>query len=191
MASRAQERMARPGSTQAPAAWARFSALLEPVHDEARLFARRIARSDAEGDDLFHEAVLRAHARFETLRDPQRFRPWLLRIVTTVHRSRWRRGFWRRMVSFEAGETAEAADPPEVEARAGAERARRALARLPAAQREAIVLFELHGYSVEEVAALSGASVSAVKSRLSRGRARLRSIYQPTAEDEAHEYSRA
>jgi DNA-directed RNA polymerase specialized sigma24 family protein len=58
------------------------------------------------------------------------------------------------------------------------ERARAALAELPAEQRESIVLFEIEGWQVEEIAELHGVSMSAVKSRLARGRARLRVYYQ-------------
>jgi RNA polymerase sigma-70 factor (ECF subfamily) len=60
----------------------------------------------------------------------------------------------------------------------GAERMRAALAALSPVQREAIVLHELQGLTVEEVAGAQGVSASAVKSRLSRGRTRLRSIYR-------------
>jgi len=57
------------------------------------------------------------------------------------------------------------------------ERARIALATLGPEQREAIVLHDIEGWRVEEIAELEGLSVSAVKSRLSRGRERLRDIY--------------
>ena len=43
-----------------------------------RLTARRICRSPAEGDDLFHEAVLRALSRIDQLREESRFRAWFL-----------------------------------------------------------------------------------------------------------------
>ena len=52
------------------------------------------------------------------------------------------------------------------------------LAGLPAVQREAVVLFEIEGFSVEEIAAMQEVTVSAVKSRLARGRDRLRRAYQ-------------
>jgi RNA polymerase sigma-70 factor (ECF subfamily) len=45
-------------------------------------------------------------------------------------------------------------------------------------QREAVVLFEVDGYSIEEIAAMQRVSVSAVKSRLVRGRERLRRYYE-------------
>ena len=56
-------------------------------------------------------------------------------------------------------------------------RAATALGKLEPAQREAIVLFELHGYAIDEIAEIQQASVSSVKSRLVRGRERLRRVY--------------
>ena len=49
---------------------------------------------------------------------------------------------------------------------------------MPPEQREAIVLFELDGFSIEEIAAMQQVSLSAIKSRLVRGRERLRRHYQ-------------
>lgn len=170
-------------------AWDELLALLDPVHDEAVLFARRIARSNPDGDDLFQEAVVRAALKLPGLRDPARFRPWFHQVIVSVHRSRARRGFWRRLVSSEvpeaARQVAERAGEDGARAadeRAGAERAARALACLPAAQREAIVLFELEERSIEEIAEIQRSSPSAVKSRLARGRERLRRHYGATGD---------
>lgn len=58
-----------------------------------------------------------------------------------------------------------------------AERAARALAGLPPEQREAIVLHDIEGFPVEDIAKMQGVTISAVKSRLSRGRERLRRHY--------------
>ena len=54
----------------------------------------------------------------------------------------------------------------------------RALATLAPLAREAIVLFELEGFTLEELAAAQRDSIPAVKSRLSRARERLRRHYQ-------------
>jgi RNA polymerase sigma-70 factor (ECF subfamily) len=154
---------------------ARFRRLLEPVHDKANAFARSIARSRAEGDDLFQEALLRALDRLDTLRDDNAFRYWLYRVIVSVHRNRYRRAFWRRWLPLDSDPVA---DEPSAELRLGsADRARLALAELPHDQREAIVLFEIEGWKVEEIAELLEISASAVKSRLLRGRNRLRDIY--------------
>lgn len=151
----------------------RFQRLLEPIHDRAVVFARAVCRSRADGDDLFQEALLRALDKLPALRDDGAFRYWLYRVIISVHRNRYRKSFWKRLLPLET----EPAAPERTEEVGGADRARLALADLPHEQREAIVLFELEGWKVEEIAELLGVSVSAVKSRLVRGRARLRTIY--------------
>jgi RNA polymerase sigma factor (sigma-70 family) len=162
--------------------WQRLLELLAPIHAKAAGTARRLAGSTDEGDDLFQEAVLRACTALPSLRDPSRFGPWFFTILLNVHRNRSRRGFWKRFLPFEAREVP-APDPigedgsTWEDGRRGAMRASRALAALPAEQREAVVLFEIEGFSVEEIATLQNVSASAVKSRLARGRARLRRIY--------------
>ncbi len=50
----------------------------------------------------------------------------------------------------------------------------RGLAALPADQRMAVLLADVHGHSYEEIARCMGTSVGTVKSRISRGRSRLR-----------------
>lgn len=150
--------------------------LLGPLHDRARATARRLCRSAPDGDDLFHEAALRALGRLDELRDEGRFRAWFYAVMLSVHRARARRAFWRRLLPLEAPGV-EASRPPEAAAFEGAERMAKALATLSPRAREAIVLFELDGLTIEEVAALQGDSVGALKSRLSRAREQLRRYY--------------
>ena len=54
-----------------------------------------------------------------------------------------------------------------------------AVAKLPPLQREALVLFEYEGVSLNEIASMVGSDVGAVKARLHRARARLRKTLQP------------
>ncbi len=160
--------------------WNELSDLLGPIHDDVQLFARRIAGSNAEGDDVFQEAVLRAARKLGTLRDRSRFRAWMCSVVVSVHRTRCRRAFWRRWLPGEASEDAEPAGDDGArwaDERASARRAQAALATLSPPQREAIVLFELQGYSIEEIAEIQETSLSSVKTRLARGRDRLRRFY--------------
>lgn len=164
----------------------RFRRLIEPEWAKALAFARAISRSRGDGDDLCQEAAMRAMAKLDTLRDEGAFRSWFFRILITVHRNRGRRSFWRRFLQLSdpivadapeasAGDYRVASWSPD--AAESARRAREALAKLPPEQRESIVLFEIEDWRVEEIATLQGVSVSAVKSRLARGRARLRAYY--------------
>jgi RNA polymerase sigma-70 factor (ECF subfamily) len=161
-------------------AWDELADLLAPVHDDVQLFARRIAGSNAEGDDVFQEAVLRAARKLSTLRDRDRFRAWMCSVVVSVHRTRWRRSFWRRWIARESSPGHEPTGDDGsrwADQRASVGRATAALATLSPPQREAIVLFELQGYTIDEIAEIQHSSVSSVKSRLARGRDRLRRYY--------------
>jgi RNA polymerase sigma-70 factor (ECF subfamily) len=153
----------------------RLQRLLEPAHDRAVGFARSVCRSTDDGDDLFQEALVRAIEKIDALREDGAFRVWLYRIIISLHRSRYRRAFWRRLLPL-TGDV-EDGRPNAEETLGAASRARLALAELPHDQREAIVLFEIEDWKVEEIAELLDVSVSAIKSRLARGRERLRTIY--------------
>jgi RNA polymerase sigma-70 factor, ECF subfamily len=166
-----------------PETWQRLMRLLGPVHDRAAATARRLGRSHTDGDDLLQETVLRAYEKLPSLRDEARFASWFYAVLLSVHRNRSRRSFWRRFLSLEGTLAPDGFDPPgengvawESERRQ-ADRVSRVLACLPAVQREAVVLGDIEGYSIDEIAAFQGVSASAVKSRLARGRKRLRRCY--------------
>ena len=163
--------------------WRRLTTLLEPIHAQAMATARRLCRSAADGDDLYQEAVLRAFEKVHTLRDPGRFRPWFYTILLSRHRSRMRSPFWKRFSPWESAFAVDSGPAGEDgrnwdELRGRAARAARALETLAPEQREALVLFEIDGYTLEEVAGMQRTSISAVKSRLARGRDRLRRWYE-------------
>lgn len=168
---------------QAEARWQRLMELLAPFHDSALTTARRLSRDSMEGDDLFQEAVVRAFERLHSLRDETRFRAWFYAVLLSLHRSRSRWGFWRRFLPLDTG-LATGVEPAGEDGRhreeqsMKAERASRALTQLPAVQREAVVLHDIDGYKMEEIAVMQGVSVSAVKSRVARGRKRLRAHYE-------------
>ncbi len=161
--------------------WERLLALLQPIHDRARSTARRLSRSSMDGDDLFQEAVLRAFHKLPALRDAERFGAWFYAVLLSVHRNRGRRPFWRRFVRIDEQQDHEVADvrasDPEHE-RAQAMRMARALATLPAVQREAVVLHAIDGFSMEEIARMQGVTLSAAKTRVARGRDKLRRHYE-------------
>ncbi len=153
----------------------RLRRLLDPVHDRAVAFARSLCRSQADGDDLFQEAVLRAIEKVDGLREDGAFKVWLYRVIVSVHRTRYRRSLWHRLVPFDDHGAPQDGDAARL---AGDQRARVALSWLPHEMREAIVLHDIEGWTVEEIAELEAVSTSAIKSRLSRGRDRLRTIYR-------------
>ncbi|MGD9890177.1 MAG: bifunctional nuclease domain-containing protein [Dehalococcoidia bacterium] len=144
---------------------------------------RRYLGADAVIEDVVQEAALQALLNIDTLRRPERFGAWLAGIGLNLCR-RWQRDQRHTALSWEAlsggGYRHEPIDQHEAPADAlvAAElqrRVRDAVALLPSGQRDAVVLFYLSGHTQAETAALLGTPVGAVKTRLHKARAALRS----------------
>lgn len=155
-------------------------AFLACYQDRVFTLALRLLAGDrAAAEDCAQEAFLRAFkalAGFDP-RGPARASTWLLTIATRVclDESRRRR---RRPVELLAQAGVGHADPHDshesAQARALGARVQRALAALPAEQREVFVLRVLCEHSEAETAAALGVETGTVKSRLSRARSSLR-----------------
>lgn len=132
-------------------------------------------------EDAAQEAFVSAWRNIGSLRG-EAFRPWLLRIAANLCRDELRRRVRRPSSSLdtalEAGvpEPQDADPSPEdaalsAELRAGLEAA---LAQLPEEQRIAIVLCDVQGLDYAEIAGVMQTSLGTVKSRIARGRLRMR-----------------
>jgi len=153
----------------------RFEEQLETVYPDAARFARGLAGSEADGDDLLQDSLVRAWQAYPRLRDPGRFKYWLLRIIRNAHRSRARKAKLRHWFSLNGAEQVPVAEGIAFEEK---EVVRLALQEVPRSQREALVLFEVLGMSIDEIAEVQDVTPSAVKSRLSRGRGKLRDSWR-------------
>jgi RNA polymerase sigma-70 factor (ECF subfamily) len=129
-------------------------------------------------DDLVQETFLRAMKALPRFRGDSPFRHWLLRIAVSValdEQRRTRRSLWRLFVKPEQMD--EVVSPSRTaEAYADLAAVHRALARLSPRLREVIVLFELEGLPLHEIAAELRVSIHTVGSRLRRGREKLRQL---------------
>ena len=141
---------------------------------------RRVLGDRGLAEDAAQEAVLQAMVGLGRLEQPERFGAWLGGIGLNVCR-RWRRDRVREdwslaaLTGGRAGPDPASASPAEAaETAEAAWRVRRAVGRLPAGQRAAVVLFYLVGMAHREVATTLGIGVGAVKTRLHKGRAALR-----------------
>jgi RNA polymerase sigma-70 factor (ECF subfamily) len=155
----------------------RFWKLLEPIHGQAENFGRRLVGNRDDGDDLYQEAVLSALAKFETLRDEDAFKRWFYRILINVHKNRRRLPWLRKAVGWGESVSEPTRDPsPEYDARRHLNIAFSAL-RLD--DRALVVLYELEGWSIRELAALYGSPEGTIKARLWRARHKMRKALIP------------
>ena len=134
---------------------------------------RRVAPDDV--DDVLQEIFLRLHRGAATLGDEQRFGAWAYRIARNAivdhHRIRARHPLAPDASPPEA--VASAPDDREAEA-VIASYAAACVAGLPEPYREALTMTEIEGLSQKEAAGRLGITHSAMKSRVQRGRKRVR-----------------
>src|SRR5262245_38330411 len=123
-----------------------------------------------EAMDLCQEAFMKAYRELGTLKDLDRFSAWLYRIAHNTCYSKLRKDQGKTFVEIEP-ETR--ATKTLIENRLAIEKA---LQHLPEDQREVVVLKVYHSLKFEEIAAIQGAPVSTVKSRLYMGFEKLRSV---------------
>jgi RNA polymerase sigma-70 factor (ECF subfamily) len=179
-----------------------FGTLFTRHRDRLWAVALRTTGDPEEAADALQDAMVSAFRRADTFRGDSAVTTWLHRIVVNACLDRLRRLKVRRAdalpdgladdsgsrsststalaqsvgpsVAHSVGPSAALVDPAQL----AVDHERRAavlaaLATLPLDQRAALVLVDMEGYSVQEVAAILDCAPGTVKSRCSRGRARL------------------
>ena len=160
------------------AARSRFAEIVLPYLDDAYTLARWMTGSAADAEDVVQDACVRALRALETTA-VERPRAWLLTIVRNTALTWMAKNRPANVTSTEGAdgplELPELTDPaPSAEqdmiARADQSAVRSAIAALPQAFREAIVMREINGLSYREIADASGIPIGTVMSRLARAR---------------------
>ncbi|MGE5829550.1 MAG: RNA polymerase sigma factor SigM [Micromonosporaceae bacterium] len=151
-----------------------FAELVRRHRDRLWAVALRTLGDREEAADAVQEALISAYRGADRFRGDSAVTTWLHRIVVNACLDRARRHQARPTVPLPETETASfaarAATGYDIDT---AMTVRAALAQLPAEQRIALILLDMQGFSVAEIAALLGVAEGTVKSRCARGRARL------------------
>jgi len=142
-----------------------------------RRYARALAGDSHRADDLVQDTLERALAKFHLWRHGSDLRAWMFSIMHNVfiNQLKARRELALDEVAEAALMSAPQSDPLQVRDLDAA------LRRLPAEQREVLLLVGLEQLSYAEVSKALGIPVGTVMSRLSRGRERLRAVMSGTA----------
>ena len=139
-------------------------------------YATHFLQSADDADEVLQDTFVRAERAIRRGVRPEQMSAWLFRITVNRCRSR-RKQFWR-FIGGEAGESviARASTPPRAEDHEWRDEISRALAQLSAPTREAFLLKHVEGLTYEEMTAITGAGVPALKMRVSRACDRLRDL---------------
>ena len=166
--------MARPSNGPAPTAQPEETmreAMLGAV-PRLRAFAISLCGNVDKADDLVQETLVRALSHLDQFEPGTNMPAWLFTILRNLFRSDYRKR--RREVEDDDGSYAESLkSQPEQSGRLEFEELPAALAKLPADQREALILVGASGLSYEEAAQICGCPIGTIKSRVNRARGRL------------------
>ena len=160
---------------------AAYASLLSSLLPVLRGFVRKRGVDASAVEDVVQEVLLLIHRARHTWRADRPFDPWLWAIARNATIDALRRQV-RERARRERARDQVAADPPPPAANPEAQLAareltpglREALARVPAAQRQAVELLYVEQVSVAEAAARAGVSPSTLKGRAHRGSRALR-----------------
>jgi RNA polymerase sigma-70 factor, ECF subfamily len=137
-----------------------------------RAFAISLTNNVDRADDLVQETLMRAIANIARFQPGTNMQAWLFTILRNLFHSEYRKR--RREVEDADGKyAATLAVQPAQGAHLDFEDMQRALTRLPADQREALLLVGASGFSYEQAAEICGCAVGTIKSRVNRARNRL------------------
>jgi RNA polymerase sigma-70 factor, ECF subfamily len=148
--------------------------------------ARRMSGDVSLAEDLSQEIFLRIFKHLDTFRGKSSLKTWVYRVAINCCRSRLgrsaRRG--RAFIDVEAESFDRMPAPGEgtdarLARRESHEVIGRGLAQLPLDFREAVILRDISGLSYEEIAKVLGLRLGTVRSRIARGRDRLRAAIMP------------
>jgi len=154
-----------------------FGLLVARYRDRYARYAMHMLGNREDAEEALQDAFTRAYRSLSRCDDPERFGAWLFRILVNRCRTNGARRT-RRLKTFVADEGAllAAAEEHPADRRAWREEIDRALARLRPEQREAFLLKYVEELGYDEMSALTGVGVSALKMRVMRACERMREL---------------
>ncbi len=137
-----------------------------------RAFAVSLTASPDRADDLVQETMVRALTHIGQFQPGTNLRAWLFTILRNQFNSEYRQRRWT--VEDSDGIYVDSLKTvPQQSSWLEFQELRIALTKLPAEQREAVVLVGASGMTYEEAALICGCAIGTIKSRVNRGRTRL------------------
>lgn len=150
-----------------------FLTLYEPHHQSFERFCKARSYGQMPFKDLMQETLLIAYSKFDQLQEPDKFLYYLFGIAIRILSNQRKKVQYTALTEMEVSQTI---TQPLADKQAEAEWLYKALTLLPVEQREALILFEIAGFSIKEIAELQQKSEEAIRQQLSRGRKRLLSL---------------
>lgn len=153
--------------------------LIDAHYESLYRYAYRLSGSAADAEDLTQETFAKAISRLPQLRDRERAKAWLFRILRNAYLHKARDDRRGRLVSLDAADVfapaADEADTPDVDPA----KLQAALNELDETFRTPLILFYFEEFSYRDIADQMDLPIGTVMSRLARAKAYLRAKLAP------------
>lgn len=146
-----------------------FLVLLNPIKDNLSRYCRSVSYSYDDAKDLMSETILIAYQNFSQVLEKKAFLSYLFTIASRVNLKKK-----DKANKFDRIMDNDYAHYQSIEESVDVNILYKMLQKLPPKQAEAIVLFEVNGFSLDEIKEIQGGTLSGVKSRLKRARESLK-----------------
>lgn len=157
-----------------------FEELIAPQMPALYRLAYHYTGSQPDAEDLVQDVLIKLYPKYQELQKVESLRPWLAKVLYRAYIDRMRHA------SRQAVDLAKEYDDLEgVGAKPGDNHEKRvdtirdleaALTYLPEEQRMVVLMHDVESYTQEEIGGVLGVPLGTVKSRLHRGRAKLREL---------------
>lgn len=147
----------------------------QPHHEALSRYCYSMTHDQDAAKDLLSETVLKTFEQYESIKEKAYFKSYMFSVANKIYLKSFRQEKFKAKYDEKIIELKTSAlSSPEHYAELSL--LYDALQKLPTEQREALVLFEINGFNLKEIAVIQNCGLSAVKSRLRRGREKLEGL---------------
>lgn len=160
-----------------------FAQLVDVMYSRSLRFALHMVGNREDAEEAVQDTFVRVHRNLDRFRDDARFEPWLFRILANRCRTVLERRK-RHAVVIQYGDVPDRIGAVEEAERDWTEEVYKVLDTLPSEQREAFLLRHVEDMAYEDIAAITGVGLSALRMRVKRACDALRARLTEVMRDE-------
>lgn len=152
-----------------------FLTLYKPLHERFTRYCSSNAYGLMEAEDLVQETILATLQNFNRINDKNKLLPYMIGVANNIVKNLLRRQKFKGVFDENAALKLEGRiGNPEVAL--DIHYLYKALNQLPLKDKEAVILFEVNGFTIREISELQQSNEGATKTRLSRARQKLKEL---------------
>lgn len=149
--------------------------LLEPINDSLYIYAYSLTKNKLDAEDLISEVILKTYEKFRKNSKIENFKAYSFIVLRNIFfKKKFLNKYFTKMDNIIFDKLQSNDYNPEINAEISI--LYKALLNLEEKHREAVILFEIVGFSIKEICKIQKSSESAVKSRIKRGREKLKEL---------------